>query len=80
MSIQELGAIGEFFSSIAVLITLIYIAMQARRTKSTAIAEAARELNTGYNASLISLTNDDIAKLTRLGLSDWNSLTRNEQL
>jgi hypothetical protein len=30
MSIQDLGAIGEFFSSIAVLITLIYIAMQAR--------------------------------------------------
>jgi hypothetical protein len=33
MSISELGALGEFIGSIAVLITLVYLAMQVRQTK-----------------------------------------------
>ena len=38
MSIQELGSIGEFISSIAVLITLIYLAVQVRQTKNATVA------------------------------------------
>lgn len=34
MGIQDLGAIGEFVSSIAVLITLAYLAVQVRHSKS----------------------------------------------
>ena len=33
MSIQDLGAIGEFLSSIVVLITLIYLAIQTKHTR-----------------------------------------------
>ena len=36
MSISELGSLGEFISSIAVLVTLIYLALQIRQnTKAT---------------------------------------------
>ena len=38
MTIQELGSIGEFVSSIVVLITLIYLAVQVRQTRNATIA------------------------------------------
>jgi len=38
MSIQELGSIGEFISSIAVLVTLIYLALQAKQTRNATVA------------------------------------------
>ena len=38
MTIQELGSIGEFISSIVVLITLIYLAVQVRQTRNATIA------------------------------------------
>ena len=38
MSIQELGSIGEFISSIAVLVTLIYLAVQVRQTRNATVA------------------------------------------
>ena len=38
MSIQELGSIGEFISSIAVLVTLIYLAVQVRQARNATIA------------------------------------------
>ncbi len=31
LTIQDLGALGEFFGSIAVLVTLIYLAFQTRQ-------------------------------------------------
>ena len=35
MTIIELGALGEFVSSVAVLLTLVYLAVQVRQTKQT---------------------------------------------
>ncbi len=43
MSIQELGSIGEFVSSIAVLITLIYLAIQVRQNTQTMRVSATQE-------------------------------------
>ena len=34
MSIMELGALGEFFGAIAVVVTLIYLAIQVRHSKA----------------------------------------------
>jgi len=33
LSIQDLGSVGEFVSSIAVILTLIYLAVQTRQTQ-----------------------------------------------
>ena len=38
LTIEELGSIGEFISSIVVLITLIYLAVQVRQTRNATIA------------------------------------------
>ncbi len=38
MTIEELGSIGEFISSIAVLITLIYLVIQIRQNRKATVA------------------------------------------
>ena len=38
MSIQDLGSIGEFISSLAVLVTLLYLAVQIRQTRNATVA------------------------------------------
>lgn len=40
MSISELGSIGEFISGVAVLVTLIYLAVQVRQTRKIVMAQA----------------------------------------
>lgn len=40
MSIIELGALGEFVAAVAVLVTLIYLALQIRQTRKAVSASA----------------------------------------
>ena len=40
MSIAELGSLGEFFGSIAVLVTLLYLAAQVKSARSAMTAQA----------------------------------------
>ncbi len=39
MTIQDLGALGEFLGSIAVLATLIYLALQTRQNTAAIAAQ-----------------------------------------
>ncbi len=61
MSIQDLGALGEFISSIAVVLTLIYLAVQIRQntktTRTTASNSALSDLTqlTNHNERYISM-------------------------
>ena len=57
MTIQELGSIGEFISSIAVLFTLIYLAVQVRQTRDATIASTM--LNNRLQFQNIMLANRD---------------------
>ncbi len=57
MTIQELGSIGEFISSIAVLFTLIYLAVQVRQTRDATIASTM--LNNRMQFQEIMLANRD---------------------
>ena len=56
MSIEDLGAIGEFISSIAVVISLIYLAMQIRentRTQRVTAAQDVMSLSASNNTQLV---------------------------
>ena len=57
MTIQELDSIGEFISSIAVLFTLIYLAVQVRQTRDATIASTM--LNNRLQFQDIMLANRD---------------------
>jgi hypothetical protein len=71
MSFLELGAVGEFVGGIAVIVTLIYLALQLKKSSESAFANA-------YAASQsISLQSEDM--LIRLA-PVWVKLKNGEQL
>jgi len=80
MNWDALGAIGDFVGSIVVLVTLVYIAIQAREVRAIAAAESSRDLLLHFSGSLEDFKKEDIAHIIRIGLNDWSSLSRNDQL
>ena len=62
MTIQDLGALGEFFGSIAVLATLIYLALQTRQNRMAIAAQLDATMMLARQEGLLS-----IAKSTELG-------------
>ncbi len=63
LTIQDLGALGEFFGSIAVLATLVYLALQTRQNTLAISAQldAARLGNVG-NLNLAVATSTELAE------------------
>lgn len=79
-SIQDLGALGEFVSSAAVLVTLIYLAFQIRQNSTIARTVGQRELLKGYGDWVQLTTNQpDLPNILRRTLADWESATPEEK-
>ena len=63
LTIQDLGALGEFFGSIAVLATLIYLALQTRQNTVAIGAQLdAARLGAIQNIRLASATSNEVAE------------------
>ena len=58
MSIQDLGALGEFVSSVVVLITLIYLAIQVRQGNLLARSQARQRMVEHAHSELYTQIND----------------------
>lgn len=76
---QLLGNIGEFVGAIAVVATLVYLAIQVRQSNETnqhtAFHEALRD-----QATAINLLNDaELSRIVYSGLADFRSLSDDEQ-
>ncbi len=52
MTIQDLGALGEFVSSVVVVITLVYLTMQVRQGNALARAQTRQSVMEGVRADL----------------------------
>jgi len=88
MTITELGALGEFVGAIAVVATLIYLAVQVRHSKEAteasnrlAVAAVYRETSNGlmqFNGRLIK--SEDIARLWLDGGSGEEELSDTDEL
>ena len=83
MTIVELGALGEFLGSVAVLVTLIYLALQVQQTKrqiesNTNAILGASEIN-GNDSTLRSLmtiySDASLTDIMMRGLIDLSSLS-----
>ena len=61
MTIQELGSIGEFISSIAVLLTLIYLAVQVRQTRNATIASTMQTNRVQFQSIMLANRDSQIA-------------------
>jgi hypothetical protein len=75
MTLDELGSLGEFVSSIAVLITLVYLALQVKQTRRVLEANAS-QARAEFNKDVVlaSATSPDLAELM-ISLNDGVELT-----
>ena len=87
MSIQELGSIGEFVSAIAVVVSLIYLAIQVKSGRTALEETQIRERlnqefasNEYFNQLRNLLASDEqLASIEMKGISDLGSLTKIER-
>jgi hypothetical protein len=87
MDIIELGAIGELVGGIAVVGSLIYVGLQvhqgnreARRRNEIERNESERQSAREHTAILLAMTDPKLTAVLRKGISDFNALSRDEQL
>ena len=73
MNIMELGAIGELVGGVAVIATLIYLAVQVRQSRDLALAGAQREVLAGYQTVIERVS--ERPELFQRGLFDFESLS-----
>ena len=71
MSVSELGSIGEFVSSIAVLLTLVYLSVQIRQSNNIAMARTREHMATLTIAELMKFSDS---------AEDWEAFLLNEEL
>ena len=87
MSIQDWGAISEIVSALAVVASLIYLAMQIRQNtrqisltlESAKLAAFERTVESSNHAREILITNPEVAELFLKGLSDYRNLPPSEK-
>lgn len=80
MSLDALGNIGDFLGGIAVIITLIYLAIQIRQNTSTVRANGAAAHNQGLNNIMLLLAQDDDAReLYFRGLAEYDGLSETQK-
>ncbi len=66
LTIQDLGALGELLGSVAVLATLVYLALQTRQNTMAIAAQLdAARLGATQNSFLATATSNELADLVR---------------
>jgi hypothetical protein len=87
VSIQDWGAIGEIVGALAVVASLIYLAMQIRQNtrqislslESSKLAAFERNVESGNRSRELLITNPEIAELLLKGFADYRSLPRGDR-
>ncbi|MDX1650129.1 MAG: hypothetical protein R3263_09775 [Myxococcota bacterium] len=70
MTLQDLGNLGEFVASVAVIVSLIYLAVQIRQNSRLVRSEIDQAQTDGHTRYLALLAQDaDLARLCRRGLA-----------
>ena len=80
MTLQDLGAIGELVGGIAVIVTLVYLAIQIREYRVGLNSATFQSTIQGFNQINLMLgENPALAEILERGLSDPDSLDEREQ-
>ena len=87
MTLQDWGAIGEMVGGVAVLISLIYLALQIRQNtrevsrgvEATRLDAFERSVASGNRIRELLILNPDLASLFLRGAQDFHALDRNEK-
>jgi len=87
MNWEAIGAIGELIGAAAVVVTLIYLAVQIRQNtrqislslESTKLAVFDQNVESGNRAREVLITNPEVTELFLKGLADYRSLRSTEK-
>ena len=79
MNVMELGAIGELVGGVAVIASLIYLAVQVRQGNREARSESIRELATEMGRISMRLSDPGLSEAVRKAINHYDVLSRNEQ-
>ena len=79
MAISELGALGEFLSSVVVMITLIFLVMQMRQTTTLMRRANVRQAGDANSRALAALLDEGVSELFIKGLKSLDSLSEVER-
>ena len=88
VSLQDLGNLGEVIGAIAVVITLVYLALQIRQntlhlsqnTRTVQLSALEANLESGNRVREILILNPEVAELYLKGLQGFSQLDRPERL
>lgn len=88
MTIQDWGAIGEIIGAVAVVVSLIYLAVQIRQNteqiahsiEASRVAALERNVQAGNRIREIIILNPEVADLLLAGLRGFGALAERERL
>jgi hypothetical protein len=88
MTLQDLGSLGEFIGAIAVVITLVYLALQIRQntahlsqnTRTVQLSALEGNVESGNRVRELLILNPELAELYLKGLQGYLQLDRPERL
>ncbi len=81
MNWEAIGAVGEILGTLAVVISLGYVAVQIRQnTSETKMQRTQSLISANSEVNLAFASNGELAKILRLGLHDYNQLSEDEQV
>ncbi len=81
MNLVELGAVGELVGGVAVVATLVYLALQVRQSNSIEQAETHRSFIRDWNEAILRpLTDPATAPVLRRANADFHALTEDEKI
>jgi len=81
MNWDAIGAVGEIFGALAVVVTLLYLGRQLRQESLATTGETMSSWLSDYNVLILELLRDaEVSKIIRQGLTDFGSLDSNDQM
>lgn len=81
VTIQELGAIGEMVGGIAVVVSLLYLAIQIRQNTRAIRSSSFHGVTDSFNQINNLLAHDEaLARIFRIGLEDLEALSDDERI
>ena len=81
MTLQDLGNIGEFVGAIAVVLSLLYLAVQIRQnTRSVRSGNSLSFAQLSHSVSSLLVGDERVARIYRMGLEDSAQLNEDQRV
>jgi hypothetical protein len=81
MSLEDLSNIGEFVAAVAVVVSLIYLAVQIRQNTRTVKLASLQTVQEKYVVrTRMTAESERLAGIIRRGINRFNDLTKEEQV